>query len=33
VQAGLGAWFDRANARPSAEASLHPAAAAGGMRA
>jgi glutathione S-transferase len=29
----LGAWFDRANARPSAEASLHPAAAVGGMRA
>ncbi len=29
----LGAWFERMNARESAEASLHPAAAAGGMRA
>lgn len=29
----LGTWFDRASARPSAEASLHPVAAAGGMRA
>lgn len=29
----LEAWFARVNARPSAEASLHPVAAAGGMRA
>ena len=29
----LGAWFERQNARPSAETSLHPVAAAGGMRA
>ena len=29
----VGAWFARAGARPSAEASLHPAASAGGMRA
>jgi len=29
----LGAWFARVNERPSAEASLHPAAKAGGMRA
>ena len=27
------AWFERMAARPSAEASIHPAAAAGGMRA
>ena len=26
-------WFDRMSARPSAEASLHPIAKAGGMRA
>lgn len=29
----VGAWFERVAARPSAEASLHPAAKAGGMRA
>jgi len=29
----LGAWFERVNARPSADASLHPAAKGGGMRA
>jgi glutathione S-transferase len=29
----LEAWFARVSARPSAEASLHPVAAAGGMRA
>ena len=29
----VAAWFDRVAARPSAEASLHPAAKAGGMRA
>jgi len=29
----LGAWFARVSERPSAEASLHPAAKAGGMRA
>lgn len=29
----VGAWFERMNARPSAEASLHPMAAGGGMRA
>lgn len=29
----LGAWFGRVAARPSADASLHPAARAGGMRA
>lgn len=29
----LASWFDRMNARPSATESLHPAAAAGGMRA
>ena len=29
----LGAWFTRVSQRPSAEASLHPAAKAGGMRA
>jgi len=29
----VGAWFERVSARPSAEASLHPAAAAAGMRA
>lgn len=28
----LKGWFDRMNARPSAEASLHPASAAAGMR-
>lgn len=31
--ANLDAWFARVNGRPSAEASLHPAARAGGMRA
>jgi len=31
--ANLTAWFERMAARPSAEASLHPVAAAGGMRA
>ena len=31
--ANVGAWFGRQAARPSAEASLHPVAAAGGMRA
>jgi glutathione S-transferase len=31
--ANLGAWFGRVGARPSAEASLHPAAKAGKMRA
>lgn len=31
--ANLGAWFERTAARPSAEASLHPVAKAGGMRA
>ncbi len=29
----VAAWFERVAARPSAEASLHPAAVAGGMRA
>ncbi len=29
----VGAWFERVNARPSADASLHPAAKGGGMRA
>ena len=29
----VSAWFERVNARPSAEASLHPAAKGGGMRA
>ena len=29
----LGAWFEHVNSRPSASASLHPAAQAGGMRA
>ncbi|MGH0033094.1 MAG: glutathione S-transferase family protein [Myxococcota bacterium] len=29
----VGAWFERVGARPSAEASLHPVAAGGGMRA
>jgi glutathione S-transferase len=29
----LAAWFERVNARPSADASLHPIARAGGMRA
>lgn len=29
----VGAWFERVAARPSAEASLHPVAKAGGMRA
>jgi glutathione S-transferase len=29
----VAAWFERMNARPSAEASLHPVAKAGGMRA
>ena len=29
----VAAWFERMNARPSAEASLHPIAKAGGMRA
>ena len=29
----VSAWFERSNGRPSAEASLHPAAVAGGMRA
>jgi glutathione S-transferase len=29
----VSAWFERMNARPSADASLHPAARAGGMRA
>jgi glutathione S-transferase len=29
----LAAWFERVDARESAEASLHPAAKAGGMRA
>jgi glutathione S-transferase len=29
----LGLWFERVNARPSAEASLHPIAKSGGMRA
>jgi glutathione S-transferase len=29
----IGAWFERVNARPSADASLHPAAKGGGMRA
>ena len=29
----LGSWFERVGARPSAEASLHPVAKAGGMRA
>ncbi len=32
-QKNLDAWFGRVAARPSAEQSLHPAAAAGGMRA
>lgn len=31
--ANLLAWFERMGSRPSAEASLHPVAAAGGMRA
>ena len=31
--ANLLAWFERIGSRPSAEASLHPVAAAGGMRA
>ena len=31
--ANLTAWFERMNKRPSAEASLHPVAKAGGMRA
>ena len=31
--ANLGTWFERMGARPSSEASLHPVAAAGGMRA
>jgi glutathione S-transferase len=29
----LAAWFERVGKRPSAEASIHPAAKAGGMRA
>ncbi len=29
----VSAWFERVNARPSADASLHPAAKGGGMRA
>ena len=32
-QKNVGAWFERVNARPSADASLHPAAKGGGMRA
>ena len=31
--ANVGTWFERMGARPSSEASLHPVAAAGGMRA
>ncbi len=32
-QKNVGAWFERVNGRPSADASLHPAAKGGGMRA